>query len=244
VLREEKFRKNQGVVLKIDFEKAYDKVNWRFLFDCCKQKGFSSNWLTWIKKVVAGGTLSVKVNDTVGPYFTSHKGVRQGDPFAPFLFNMAANSLGKMVQLAQSNGLITGLADNLVTNGIAILQYADDTILLIQDVAQQAVNLKLLLYIFEAMSGLKINFEKSEVLMILEDDDKQNFYAELFNCQRGSWPIKYLGTPVCARRTSVSEMKFLGEKTKKKMSGWIGNSMSIGGRLIKIDACLSSTAVY
>jgi hypothetical protein len=116
VLREEKYRKNQGVVLKIDFEKAYDKVNWRFLFDCCKQKGFSSNWLTWIKKVVAGGTLSVKVNDTVGPYFTSHKGVRQGDPFAPFLFNMAANSLGKMVQLAQSNGLITGLADNLVTN--------------------------------------------------------------------------------------------------------------------------------
>jgi hypothetical protein len=94
------------------------------------------------------------------------------------------------------------------------------------------------------MSGLKINFEKSEVLMILEDEDKQNFYSELFNCQKGTWPIKYLGTPVCGRRTSVSEMKFLGEKTKKKMSGWIGNSMSIGGRLIKIDACLSSTAVY
>jgi hypothetical protein len=54
--------------------------------------------------------------------------------------------------------------------------------LLIKDVPQQAVNLKLLLYIFESMSGLKINFEKSEVLMILEDDIKQNFYAEMFNC--------------------------------------------------------------
>jgi hypothetical protein len=109
----------------------------------------------------------------VDPYFTSHKGVRQGDPFAPFLFNMAANSLAKMVHLAQNNGLVTGLADNLIQNGIAILQYADDTILLLQDVAQQAVNLKLLLYIFESMSGLKINFEKSEVMMILEDDNKQ-----------------------------------------------------------------------
>jgi hypothetical protein len=62
-----------------------------------------------------------------------------------------------------------------------ILQYADDTILLIQDDAQQAVNLKLLLYIFESMSGLKINFEKSEVMMILEDDTKKNFFADLFN---------------------------------------------------------------
>jgi hypothetical protein len=64
--------------------------------------------------------------------------------------------------------------------------------------------LKLLLYIFESMSGLKISFEKSEVLMILDDDTKQNYFADLFNCQRGSWPIKYLGTPVCARRTTVS----------------------------------------
>jgi hypothetical protein len=64
--------------------------------------------------VVTGGTLSVKVNDKVGPYFTSYKGVRQGDPFAPFLFNMAANSLAKILYLAQSNGLISGLADNMI----------------------------------------------------------------------------------------------------------------------------------
>jgi hypothetical protein len=229
VLRESKYKKQQGVVLKIDFEKAYDKVNWNFLFDCCSQKGFSDSWLVWIKNVVTNGTLSVKVNDNVGPYFASCKGVRQGDPFAPFLFNMAANSLSKMVSLAQQNGLITGLANNLVENGIALLQYADDTILLIQDNADQAVNLKLILYIFETMFGLKINFEKSEVMMVLDDEEKAQFFASLFNCQQGSWPIKYLGTPVCARRPTVAEMKFLGEKTKKKMSGWVGNAMSIGG---------------
>jgi hypothetical protein len=63
VLRETKFRKQHGVVFKIDFEKAYDKVNWNFLFDYCSQKGFSDSWLVWIKKVVSNGTLSVKVND-------------------------------------------------------------------------------------------------------------------------------------------------------------------------------------
>jgi hypothetical protein len=89
------------------------------------------------KKVVTKGTLSVKFNDNVGPYFASCKGVRQGDPFSHFLFNMAANSLSKMVSLAQQNGLITGLASNLVDKGVAMLQYADDTILLIQDSDEQ-----------------------------------------------------------------------------------------------------------
>jgi hypothetical protein len=95
--------------------------------------------------------------------------------------------------------LFKGLADNLVEHGVAILQYAYDTILLIQDDVEGANNLKLLMYIFEIMSGLKINFEKIETMLILDDPAKLQNYVELFNCQRGKWPINYLGTPVCAR---------------------------------------------
>jgi hypothetical protein len=200
--------------------------------------------LIWIKNAIAEGTLSVEVNDKVGPYFDIHKRVRQGDPFAPLLFNMAANSLAKMVSVEQQNGLVVGLADNIITKGISMLQYADDTILLIQDDLEQARNLKLLLYLFEAMSGLKINFEKSEVMLILHDDNKIQTYSDLFNYQSGTWPIKYLDTPICIRRPTVAEMGFLGDKTKKKMSAWVENNMSIGGRMIKIAACMSSTGVY
>jgi hypothetical protein len=77
-----------------------------------------------------------------------------------------------MIENAQTNGLLKGLADNLVENGVAILQYADDTILLIQDDFEGARNLKLLLYIFEVMSGLKINFEKSEIMLVLDEPNK------------------------------------------------------------------------
>jgi hypothetical protein len=115
---------------------------------------------------------------------------------------------------------------------------------LIQDDLEQARNLKLLLYLFEAMSGLKINFEKSEVMLILHDDNKIQTYSDLFNYQSGTWPIKYLDTPICIRRPTVAEMGFLGDKTKKKMSAWVENNMSIGGRMIKIAACMSSTGVY
>jgi hypothetical protein len=112
ILRETKFKKQQGVVLKIDFEKAYDKVNWDFLFDCCRQKGFSERWLIWIKNAVTQGTLSVKVNDKIGPYFASYKGIRQGDPFAPSLFNLVVNILSKMIHLAQQSGKDSGLGQS------------------------------------------------------------------------------------------------------------------------------------
>jgi hypothetical protein len=108
---------------------------------------------------------------------------------------------------------------------------------------ESARNLKLLLYIFESMSGLKINFEKSEVLLVQSDDARLETYTELFNCQAGSWPIKYLDTPACARRTTVTEMKFVEEKIRQGMEGWMSSSMSIGGRVTKIDACLSNSAV-
>jgi hypothetical protein len=88
------------------------------------------------------------------------------------------------------------------------------------------------------MSRLKINFEKSEILLVTEDSEKPNMLVEMFNCQCGKWPIKYLGTHVCARRTTMAEMEFVSEKIKKNMGGWLGGTMSIGGRVIKIDACL------
>jgi len=57
VLHETKRKKAVGVVLKLDFEKAYDKVNWSFLFDCLKMWGFNETWCLWISKVVTGGTV-------------------------------------------------------------------------------------------------------------------------------------------------------------------------------------------
>jgi hypothetical protein len=83
-------------------------------------------------------------------------------------------------------------------------------------------------------------------VLILHDPDKLQEYVDLllFNCQKGKWPIKYLGTPVCARRLTVAELQFIEEKVKKSMGGWMGDTMSIGSRLIKIDACLSNIDVY
>ena len=69
ILHDTKQKKQEGLVLKLDFEKVYDKINWEFLMECLIQRGFPKKWCSWIWSVMASGTLSVKVNELMGSYF-------------------------------------------------------------------------------------------------------------------------------------------------------------------------------
>jgi hypothetical protein len=72
---------------------------------------------------------------------------------------------------------------------LAILQYADDTILFLDDDIVKARNLKLVLCAFEKLSGLKINFHKSELFGFGETKEKNDQYVELFGCREGELPL-------------------------------------------------------
>jgi hypothetical protein len=83
-------KKLDGVLFKINFKKAYDKVKWSFLQQTLRMKGFAPEWCTLIEKFVQGGSVGIKVNDYIGHYFQPRKGLRQGDPLSPMLFNIIA----------------------------------------------------------------------------------------------------------------------------------------------------------
>jgi hypothetical protein len=100
-----------------------------------------------------------------------------------------------MVLKPQYNFLITGSVPYMITNDVAVLQYADDTVMCLENDMVKAINVKLMLYIFEQMFGLNINFEKSEIILV-GDNNLVVAYAEVFNCQIGLFSIKYLGVPV------------------------------------------------
>jgi hypothetical protein len=98
-----------------------------------------------------------------------------------------------MILKAQSSDKLCGLRDHIIDKGIEVLQYADDTIICLKHDLEGARNLKFLLYLYEVMAGLKINFHKSEVMTINDVENWSLTYANIFNCQVGSFPIKYLG---------------------------------------------------
>jgi hypothetical protein len=131
-----------------------------------------------------------------------------------------------MVIEAQQNDLLVGLAPDLIDKGVAIIQYADDTVICISHDPEKAINLKSLLYLFELISGLKINYQESEIFLVGGDNIIVESYSSLFGCQVGSLPMKYLGVPVTYRNLRVSDLDPLDSKFIKKLDSWVGGANS------------------
>jgi hypothetical protein len=86
----------------------------------------------------------VRVNDDIGHYFQTHKGLRQGDPLSPILFNLVADMLAILTARAKEDGQVDGLIPLLVDGAIYILQYVDATIIFTKHDLQKALNMKLI----------------------------------------------------------------------------------------------------
>jgi hypothetical protein len=108
--------------------------------------------------------------------------VRQGDPISPLLFDSIVDVIAMILSKASQAGHIQGVIHHLILGGITHLQYADDTMILLENTDQGLVNLKFLLICFELLSGMKINYHKSEVIVLGVDQQEQARVANLLNC--------------------------------------------------------------
>jgi hypothetical protein len=88
----------------------------------------------------------------------------------------------------------------LLDDGLSILQYADDTVSFMDNDLEKAKNMKLLLCAFEQLLGLKINFHKSELFCYRVAKVNQFEYAQIFGCDLGTYPFRYLDIPMHHRK--------------------------------------------
>ena len=212
VIHELQSSNQKGLILKIDFEKAYDRVRWSFLEQVMEKKAFPAKWIQWVMSTVRGGQVCINVNGERSSYFKTFRGLRQGDPLSPILFNLVADVLGILLDKAVNKGHIRGVLNNLLPGGISHIQYADDTVILIDGTEQSIRNLKLILYYFEWLSGLRINYHKSEVFVFGAHQDEKEKMANMLNCVLGEMPMKYLGIPISDKHLNINAFSFLHQK--------------------------------
>ncbi|PWA80255.1 reverse transcriptase domain, Reverse transcriptase zinc-binding domain protein [Artemisia annua] len=239
-----KRKKTSGLIFKVDFEKAYDSINWKYLCDILKSMGFGDKWCAWIGACLQSSSMSVLVNGSPTAEFNLERGIRQGDPLSPFLFILAAEGLNAMVNEAVDRGVFKGIkvgTDNVV---VSHLQYADDTIFFGEWDKDNAKNLMCILNCFEKVSGLKVNLNKSRLYGVGVNSDEVVNMARWMQCSVGEFPFTYLGLPIgkCMRRESA--WRGVVEKFKKRLCEWKAKTMSFGGRLTLVKSVLGSLPLY
>ena len=159
IIEEYRWRK-EGIVFKIDFEKAYDCVSWEFIDFVLEKKGFGFTWRKWIQGCLSSADFSVIVNGKPRGLFGASRGVRQGDPLSPFLFILVADVLSRLVKKVVEVDLIEGFEIGRNNIKVSHLQFADDSIFFLSNRNSNIENLASVLKIFSMVSGLKINLKK------------------------------------------------------------------------------------
>ena len=98
VVEEAKRKQKSCIVFKVDYEKAYDSVSWQFLIYMMRRMDFNPRWIMWIEGCLASASISILVNGSPTKEFSPSRGLRQGDPLAPFLFNIVAEGLNGLMR--------------------------------------------------------------------------------------------------------------------------------------------------
>ena len=154
-----------GLIMTIDFEKAFDKIEWKFIFKTLEYFNFGEKYIKYVKLLYNDSSSCCINNGWSSEFFHLGRGVRQGCPVSPYLFILCAEILGNAIRNYESVRGIQIKHDNS-EDTTKLSQYADDTTLFLDGQPQSIIAVLQLCKEFEQIVGLKINESKTKAACV------------------------------------------------------------------------------
>ncbi|XP_027156871.1 uncharacterized protein LOC113758040 [Coffea eugenioides] len=243
ILDLDKKLRHPNVILKLDMEKAYDRVEWGFLLYMLREFGFKEGVVDLIFRLISNVWFSVLVNGELTSFFRSTRGVRQGDPLSSTLFLFVSEFLGRGLQQLFTN--TPGFRFLSKGGLVSFLAFADDMVIFTRASSECLLAVSSLFRQYEILSGQKINLSKSRFLYSSKlPSEIITLIQQVTGFQEQSWPVKYLGVPLIRGRKKSIFFDGVFASVRAKLHHWSSRFLSAGGKLILLRHVLNSMPLY
>ena len=226
-----------GILINIDFEKAFDSLDWVFLEKVLEKYNFGEYLIRWIKLFYTDISSCIINNGSTSPYFAVGRGVRQGDPLSPYLFILCVEILASRIR--QEPDIEGTEVDGMVTK---LLQYADDTSGILKNIKSAKQFLEVVEK-FGTFSGLKLNKDKTEGMWL---GSKRNNKTRPLGITWPERPLRLLGVHISYDAEACKQANFKEKlnKIKSVINLWKCRELTMIGRAQIIKTFLISQLLY
>lgn len=228
-----------SLALALDAEKAFDRVEWGYLFKALEKYGFGPNFTRCVRSLYSGARASVITNGISSCNFELHRGTRQGCPLSPLLFVLALEPLAIAIR---QNADIVGVSIGNEVHKLSL--YADDIILFLSQPSKSIGSLLNTIKQFSSFSGYKVNWSKTEAFPLSDLAPMPDVGA--FNISTPKHGIKYLGIKFPLEIKNIQNINYANilEEMKMQFDRWKGLNLSLWGKISSIKMMVYPKLFY
>ncbi|KAL0012167.1 hypothetical protein SO802_007275 [Lithocarpus litseifolius] len=233
------------MAIKIDLEKAYDKLEWSFIRDMLIRVNLPQNLIKLMMSCVSTVSTSIVVNGGALDQILPSRGLRQGDPLSPYIFILCMDFLSQLIEEKCSSKSWKPVRASRGGLAFSHLFFADDLVLFAKANQENCVVIRKVLDLFCSRSGQSVSGAKSRVYFSPNvDRARKEELCDILGFQSTPNLGKYLGIPIKHPGSSSQDFNFVLERVKQKLAGWKVNLLSLVGRLILVKHVSSTIPNY